>query len=117
MNANNNAFGRNGGAIDIRYSKEQLLDLFNAQQEKFSQENIDELFVDGWNPKGLNGANGGGWGRSDDRKDVHGPEICWDQDGNIQPLGLVPLTSEEEEVCSDVELVAILTSESSSTPL
>ena len=96
-NANN---GRNGSMGDTRYSKDQLLDLFRAQQDRGSASNLDELFVDGWNPKNVNGASAGGWGRPDDRKDILGPEICWDQEGAVQPLGLIPMTNEEKEVFS-----------------
>ena len=83
---------------DTRYSKEQLLDMFRAQHDRGSQPNVEDFLIEGWNPKDINGTGGAPWGRHDDRKDVHGPETCWDQDGSVHPLGLIPLTEEEREV-------------------
>ena len=75
------------------------MDLFREQQDRASPPNLEDLFIDGWNPKDVNGTAGLVWARNDERKDVHGPEICWDHDGSVQPLGLIPMTDEEKEVC------------------
>lgn len=91
-------FPRNGNVGDTRYSKDQLLDLFKLQSDKASQPNIEDLFVDGWDPRSTNGTSSGGWNRSEDRKDSHGPDVCWDYEGAVQPIGLIPLTEDEKEV-------------------
>ena len=93
-------FTRNAATADARYSKEQLLDLFRAQAETGSlYKNPSEHFVEGWNPGSANSTTNGAWNRRDDHKDGNsGPEICWDYEGSVQPLGLVDLSEEEKEV-------------------
>ena len=59
--------------------------------------NVSEFFIDGWQPNMANGTENGGWGRRDDHRDAHGSDVCWDHQGNIQPLGLLDLTEEERE--------------------
>lgn len=46
----------------------------------------------------MNGSSHGGWGRRDDKESA-GPEICWDHEGSVLPLGLTEMTDEEREVC------------------
>lgn len=89
---------RNGAATENRYSKDQLLDLFRAQDRPGqSNTNLTDLFVDGWNP--INGANNGGWGRKDETKDPStGPEICWDYEGSVAPLATIEMAEDEREV-------------------
>lgn len=92
---------RNGPIADARYSKGQLLDLFQRQQSTNGglSDDLNSLFVGGWQPDGANGNTGGSWGRNDHSRDPPpGPEVCWDRDGNVQPLGLVDLDDEEKEV-------------------
>ena len=91
------SFGRNGLSAETRYSKEQLLDIFRAQQDK-SAPKLDDLFIDGWSPHLANGTGNGGWAKIEEHKDLNGPEICWNYDGNVRPLGLMPMTDEEREV-------------------
>jgi PERQ amino acid-rich with GYF domain-containing protein len=100
MNANyQSSYNRNGSSSESRYSKDQLLDLFRAQEKSgISNINLSDLYVDGWNPNTTNGTSNGGWGKRDDHKDATGPEICWDHEGSVQPLALAELTEEEKEV-------------------
>lgn len=89
---------RNGVSTESRYSKDQLLDLYKAQEKsEVPRGSLDDLFVDGWTP-GVNGTSNGGWGKRDDHRDAIGPEICWDYSGNVQPLALAEMTEEEKEV-------------------
>lgn len=101
MNANyHSSFNRNGAAAETRYSKDQLLDLFKAQDKVGHQgTNLNDLYVDGWRPKGTYGLSNGGWGKSQDHKDALGPEICWDHEGSVHPMALVSMSDEEREVC------------------
>lgn len=89
---------RNGAATENRYSKDQLLDLFRAQDRPGQvNTNVTDLFVDGWNP--MNGANNGGWARKDETKDPStGPEICWDYEGGVAPLATIEMGEDEKEV-------------------
>ncbi|KAI4162231.1 MAG: hypothetical protein LQ342_004097 [Letrouitia transgressa] len=86
-------------AADTRYSKEQLLDLFRAYSKPGqATTDIDNLFIDGWNPGAVNGTSNGGWGKKEDYRDtMTGPEICWDHDGQIQPLALIEMSEAERE--------------------
>ena len=97
MNANHSS---RGGALESRYSKEQLLDLFRVQMRGSSSvSHIADLYEDGWDPLAANGIPDGGWSRRDESKDaLSGPEICWDHGGKVQPLGLIDMTEEEQTV-------------------
>ena len=100
MNSNyQSSYFRNGFSTEFRYSRSQLLDLFREQQNSGSSiANLDQLYVDGWKPAGVNGSSNDGWGKKDDQKDAAGPEICWEHDGSVEPLALFEMTEEEKEV-------------------
>ncbi|KAL8827399.1 MAG: hypothetical protein Q9170_007029, partial [Blastenia crenularia] len=99
MNSN---YHTRGGASDTRYSRDQLLDMFRTQAKEGSPStHISDLYEDGWNPLQTNGMPNGGWSRKDEVRDgLSGPEICWDHDGRVQPLGLIDMTEEEQSVFS-----------------
>ncbi|MCJ1245766.1 hypothetical protein MMC30_002970 [Trapelia coarctata] len=104
LNSNyQSTFTRNSSTVDARYSKEQLLDLFRAQGESGSlPKNAAEHLIEGWNPIATGSAGNGTWNRRDDYKDGNsGPEICWDHEGSIQPLGLIDMSEEEKELFSN----------------
>ncbi len=102
LNSNyQSSYGRNGATAESRYSKDQLLDLFRVQGKTGQPNaNVNDLFVDGWSPGAVNGSiNGGGWGKKEDHKEAScGPDICWDHEGKVQPLGLIDMTDHEKEV-------------------
>jgi len=104
MNSNHqSSYNRNGASTESRYSKDQLLDLYRAQEKSgLLNTNVDGLFVDGWTP-GANGLSNGVWGKRDDHKDANGPEICWDHSGSGQPLALVDMIEEEKEVVNPMQ--------------
>lgn len=92
---------RNGTVNDPRYSKNQLLDLYRLQQSSDDglQEDLQNLFIGGWQPNGQNGAPAAGWGRNDaSREQPPGPDVCWDDDGTYEPLALTEMDDEEREV-------------------
>lgn len=96
---------RNGTLADTRYTKDQLLDLFKSQQstEGALSEGLSNLYVGGWQPESANGGGSASWGRSDNARDVQpGPDICWEKDGNTEPLGLTEMDDEEKEVSRDI---------------
>lgn len=89
------------GNHDRRYSREQLLQLY--QERKDSQDvktDISNLYAGSWEPNLTNGAGGPVWGRRDDQggQSQVGVDFCWDKDGNIGPLALRDMTDEEREV-------------------
>jgi PERQ amino acid-rich with GYF domain-containing protein len=94
------SFTRNTSTVDSRYSKEQLLDLFRAQGDLGNMhKNVAEHLIEGWNPGPTSSAANGMWTRREDHKDSsNAPEICWDSEGSVQPLGLIDFSEEEKEV-------------------
>lgn len=92
---------RNGTHNDTRYSKDQLLDAFRSQQSVDGglKDGLHGLYVGGWQPDITNGATSAGWGRAEHSRDAQpAPDICWDRDGSVEPLGLAEMDEEEREV-------------------
>ena len=87
-------------ATDLRYSKNQLLDIFKAQQASSTTNgHVSRLYENNWDPGHSNGTNGrSGWGKSSDGRDTHGPDVCWDSNGNIRPIGLESMSDLEKNV-------------------
>lgn len=85
---------------DTRYSKDAILDIYKAHQASVSSnDNVARLFVNNWNPEQQNSSGTRGWGKSNDTRDHnHGPEICWDQSGEVQPIGLQDMSEVERSV-------------------
>ncbi|KAL8869582.1 MAG: hypothetical protein Q9174_004169, partial [Haloplaca sp. 1 TL-2023] len=102
MSANAQTSQYRNGAADTRYSKDQLLDIFRAQSRTNpAGPPISNLYVDGWNPHPSKGMTNGGWSAKDGHEHgLMGSDICWDQDGKVQPLGLVDMTEQEKEIFS-----------------
>lgn len=81
-----------------RYSKNILLDIYRSQPDH-TNGSVSRLFVNSWDPGHSNGSNGRGWGKSTDTRDHnHGPEICWDSSGQVQPIGLEEMSPLEKNV-------------------
>ena len=92
---------RNGTLTDTRYSRDQLLDLYKAQQSSDGglRDGLPTLYVGGWQPDLANGVSSSSWGRSEHDRDTQSAvNACWEADGNIEPLGLLEMTNEEREV-------------------
>jgi PERQ amino acid-rich with GYF domain-containing protein len=91
--------------METRYSREQLLDLFRNQRDAGNLDgDLAELYVGEGENGVTNGGGGAKWARREDSKENGvGVDICWDRGGGIEPLGLVEMTDEEREVCSDLE--------------
>ncbi|KAL8637180.1 MAG: hypothetical protein Q9228_005524, partial [Teloschistes exilis] len=102
MNSNHQTNQIRAGGSDTRYSRDQMLNLFRAQADGGSPApDISDLYVDGWNPMPSRGMTNGGWSRKDEPEDnANGPEICWDHNGSVLPLGLSEMTEQEREVFS-----------------
>ncbi|KAM0724280.1 hypothetical protein Q7P37_000162 [Cladosporium fusiforme] len=91
---------RNGTVTDPRYSKNQLLDLYRLQQsvDDGIPEDLQSLYIGGWQPNAANGVPAAGWGRPDaSREQPPGPDVCWDDDGHFEPLSLTEMDDEERE--------------------
>ncbi|KAI9819335.1 MAG: hypothetical protein M1832_004040 [Thelocarpon impressellum] len=62
--------------------------------------NVESIFVGGWEPKAVNGSSRPGWSSREDLKKESlgtGPEVCWEPNGEVTPLGLYEMTEEEKD--------------------
>jgi len=91
---------RNGTVTENRYSKDQMIDIYrNLQESGRLQDEMSELYVDGWEPDTTNGVPTSPWVRRDDQRDAQvGAEVCWERNSITMPLGLNGMTVEEEEI-------------------
>ena len=92
---------RNGTLTDTRYSKSQLLDLYRSQQTSDGglRDGLPSLYVGGWQPDTANGAHSAGWSRNEhNRESQPGPDLCWERDGGVEPLGLTEMDDQEREL-------------------
>jgi PERQ amino acid-rich with GYF domain-containing protein len=87
-------------SANFRISKNQMLDIFRAQQDSNSiKRDVSHLFESNWDPGHSNGTNGrSGWGKSTDGRESHGPGVCWDEDGSVLPIGLEEMSEQEQAV-------------------
>ncbi|KAI9807426.1 MAG: hypothetical protein M1833_000171 [Piccolia ochrophora] len=97
------SFSRQNHTADHRYSKDLLLNVYKAQKDAGELgKNLSELFVSGWEPGKSNGAGSASWNRRDDlNKDSNGasgPDLCWEDNGNVDPLALFEMDETEKEV-------------------
>ena len=94
------SYTRNGGATESRYSKDQLLDLFRTQGSSGQlNRDLSDLLLGGWNSGGPTTNHNGTWSRREDSKEANsGPELCWDYEGSVLPMGLMDMAEEEKEV-------------------
>ncbi|KAF4974858.1 hypothetical protein FZEAL_8287 [Fusarium zealandicum] len=76
-----------------RYTKDDLLDLFQLQKP----DNASRLFASGWNPGQVNGHAPRAWGKSNDNHIPQEPGACWEQAGDTTPMGLHGMSLEEKE--------------------
>lgn len=90
---------RNGLSTDTRYSREQLLDLFQSQKEAGGlSRNLADLFQGSWDPM-MDKDTLASQGLKGDGKDQYpGPEVCWNPNAEPAPFGLVSMSEEEKEV-------------------
>ena len=93
------SLARNTAAGDFRYTKDHMLDLYKSGGElRLSNGVLQDALTEGWTP-GTQSVASRDWGRKDESRDSqHNPEICWDFEGSVQPLGLVERGEEEKEV-------------------
>lgn len=92
---------RNDPTIEMRYTKDQLLDLYKRQRDAGDLgSNLTDLYV-GESDVVTNGNGSAKWGRRDEIDDL-AAELCWERQGNTQILGILEMTEEEREVGSSV---------------
>lgn len=63
------------------------------------KDGLPDLYIGGWQPDITNGDGSSSWSRIEqNRENQAGPDICWDKDGTVEPLGLIEMDDEEREV-------------------
>jgi hypothetical protein len=82
-----------------RYSKDDLLEMYNSQHPGGDP---SPLFISGWDPS--NGVSAGvrGWGKSNDNHVPQDPGTCWDAGGETAPIGLQGFSPDEREVRDEI---------------
>ena len=94
---------------DTRYSKDQLLSIFQTLKDSSTLDRkLEDVFQGTWNPHDrTNGAGNLGLG-GDGKDHTPGPEVCWNYNSHPQPFGLTGMTEEEKEVGARLFNVYIL---------
>ena len=78
-----------------------MINMFRSHRELDElKDGLSDLYMGNWEPNVTNGNSASNWGRKDEqgREGQGGVDLCWDRDGNVQPLGLSNLTEDEKEV-------------------
>ncbi|KAF2479480.1 hypothetical protein BDY17DRAFT_39533 [Neohortaea acidophila] len=92
---------RNGAMPDLRYTRDQLLDLYKSQHHVPGalKDGLADLYVGGWRPDATSASAGSNWGKSEQSRDTQsGPDMCWDANGSIEPISLSEMDDEEREL-------------------
>lgn len=80
-----------------KYSRDDLLDF--GKMADPGNVDLRALFMSSFSPGGnINGQNTRGWGKPNDAHSHNDPSVCWDQDGELGPLGHQDMSAEEKEV-------------------
>lgn len=84
---------------DIRYSKDQLLSIYQTLKDSASLDrSLDDLFLGSWDPLDGKLSNASQTGRGDLKDQIPGPEVCWNYSTEANPLGMADLTEDEKQV-------------------
>ncbi|KIX06377.1 uncharacterized protein Z518_04353 [Rhinocladiella mackenziei CBS 650.93] len=102
LNANNpSASSRNPPPGDTRYSKDQLLNIFQTLKESSALDrNLEDIFLGPWDPLETKSSTANSSVRGDGKEPTLGPEVCWNYNVNMEPFGLTSMTEEEKQLFS-----------------
>lgn len=90
---------RNAAPGDMRYSKDQLLQIFQSLKEtSMIDHHLQEIFAGSWNPLDHQNGAGASSAAGDGKDQTPGPEVCWNYNVNPTPFGLAEMTEEEKQV-------------------
>ncbi len=93
----------------MRYTRDQLTDLFRAQLESDElSDGISSLYMGAWEPHATNGISSASWGRKEEhgREAQSGVDQCWDREGSTLPISVSDMTDDEREVISAILCLA-----------
>lgn len=90
---------RNGATGDSRYSKDQLLGIYQDQKALGSlTKNVSNLFLGTWDPVDSRNGESSSWSKHEGKDSSTGPEVCWDYEAASHPFGLVEMSEQEKNV-------------------
>ena len=99
MSSTYSATLRNGVDGESRYSKEQLLGIYQDQQAAgVLDKDLGSLVLGAWNPLTVQNGGSNSWSKSEGKDTSSGPEICWDHSPGRQPFGLTEMDENEKTV-------------------
>lgn len=93
---------RNGVTAESRYSKDQLLGIYQDQKASGGlSKNLAHLFSGSWDPLSSRNGESSPWSKHEGKESSTGPEVCWDHEASGNPLGLIEMSEEEKNVSID----------------
>jgi PERQ amino acid-rich with GYF domain-containing protein len=100
LNANNpSASSRDLPSSETRYSKDQLLDIYqNLKESSTLDRSLGDIFLGTWDPRDSKNGTASMGGRGDLKDQAPGPEVCWNYNVNLEPFGLTNMSEEEKQV-------------------
>ncbi|EXJ95633.1 hypothetical protein A1O1_00755 [Capronia coronata CBS 617.96] len=102
LNTNNTSTSsRNAAPGGARYSKDQLLSIYQSLKESSTLDrDLEDIFQGTWDPLEAKNGNANQGARGDGKDPAPGPEICWNYESNTEPFGLRGMTEEEKQLFS-----------------
>lgn len=99
LNVNHPANSRNNPAGDTRYSKDQMLSIFQTLKDSSALDrNLEDIFLGSWDPLEAKLPSTSQALRGDGKDQTPGPEVCWNYNVNPEPFGLMDMTDEDKQV-------------------
>lgn len=100
LNTNNpSGSSRNLPLGDTRYSKDQLLNVYQTLKESAALDrDLGDIFLGSWDPVEIRNRTASQGGRLEGKDQIPGPEVCWNYNANLEPFGLTSMTEEDKQV-------------------
>jgi len=100
LNVNNpSASARSLPPGETRYTKDQLLNIFQTLKESsVLDRNLEDIFLGTWDPLEPKNESSHQVARGDGKDQTPGPEVCWNYDVELEPFGLTSMTEDEKQV-------------------
>lgn len=91
----NSTIPRNNQGADLRYSREELFDMYRHchEAQDFQVDTLSSLFIGRWDPYTSNNDP------RQRRDDGSTTDLCWDERGFDAPLTSLEMTADEKVVC------------------
>ena len=84
---------------DVRYSKDQLLTIYQTLKDTAALDrSLEDIFLGTWDPLDAKISLSILAGRGDSKDQTTGPEVCWNYTVDANPFGMTDLTEDEKQV-------------------